>query len=181
MNKEELMELGVEEELAKKIIIMHGKSIESFKTTNAELQAKIDELTAENETALTKLKEFEELDVDGIAAKAEKYKAEAEEARQQAESKIIELRYDHSLEKALVKHKAKNVTAVKALLNQEELKLAEDGTIEGLEEQLKSIKSENDFLFDSEKADPKIVVGSNNTSQISDTAVDAARRAANLG
>jgi len=70
--------------------------------------------------------------------------------------------------------------AVRALLKETDLKLAEDGSIVGLTEQLEKVKTENDYLFESEDANPKIVTGGNKTTTNTDPIVFAARKAAGL-
>jgi len=58
---------------------------------------------------------------------------------------ISSMRFDYALEKSLSGAKAKSVKAVRALLDTDSLKLTDDGTIEGLDDQLEAIKSENEF------------------------------------
>lgn len=57
------------------------------------------------------------------------------------------------LELALTKAQAKNLTAAKALLKLDEIKLEGDG-LTGLEEQLQTVMSENPFLFGQEQGNP---------------------------
>jgi hypothetical protein len=91
------------------------------------------------------------------------------------------LKFDYALTGALSGAKAKNTKAVKALLNTNDLKLGEDGTLVGLSEQLAKVKSENGYLFEDETPSPKIVAGGgNNQSIIGDSVVEAARKAAGL-
>ena len=70
--------------------------------------------------------------------------------------------------------------AVKALLNFENLKLAEGGKIVDLDDQLKVIKEENDYLFESDQPAPKIVLGGKGKTKVTDSMVAAARTAAGL-
>jgi hypothetical protein len=97
-----------------------------------------------------------------------------------AQAEIVKLKFDHALEGALAEAKAKNPKAVKALLNFENLKLAEDGKIVDLEDQLKAIKTENDYLFESDQPVPRIVSAGQGKAKLSDSMVAAARQAAGL-
>ena len=63
----------------------------------------------------------------------EKYKKQAEEYQR----KLDQQQFDFALEKALSSAKARNPKAVKALLDLETVKLDEDGTLKGLEDQIK--------------------------------------------
>jgi len=120
------------------------------------------------------------LDPEALQKAADDWKVKAETAQAEATSQIAALKFDHALDGALSGAKAKNVKAVRALLNTELLKLADDGSVSGLKEQLEKIKSENDYLFESDTPTPKVVVGGNPKNVLSDSMVLAARRAAGL-
>lgn len=180
MNKKDLTDLGIAEDVAEKIIVLHGKDIESHKQKLATAQAELDGVKAQLTEAGTTIEGFKKLDVEGIKVAANEWKAKAEQAQADAAKQITSLKFDHALDGALAGAKAKNAKAVKALLQSDILKLQEDGSIMGLKEQLETIKSENDYLFESEVPTPKVVLGGQNKSVISDAVVDAARKAAGL-
>lgn len=181
MKKEDLIKIGIEDdELQKQLMILHGKDIEAHKTQIAETQSQIETVQGQLAEANTTIEGFKELDVDGIKAKADEYKQAFEQAQQQAAEQINQLKFDHALVGALGEAKAKNPKAVKALLNHNDLKLAEDGSIIGLKDQLEAIKSENDYLFESDQPTPKVVTGGQNKTVLSDAMVVSARKAAGL-
>lgn len=182
MKKEDLVKLGIEdEELQKQLMILHGKDIEDLKAANDTANAELEKLRAQLEEAGQTIEGFKKLDIDGIKAAADEWKTKAEQAREEADKAISSMRFDSALEKSLTGAKAKNTKAVRALLNMESLELAEDGSIKGLDDQLEAIKSENEFLFDSDEPKPRIVAGAQNKTVIGDLTVDAARKAAGLG
>ncbi len=88
-----------------------------------------------NEELLNKINELENLNKTTI----EEY-----------EKKIEQLNFDRALENALMKAKAKNIKAVKALLNLENIKLDGDNII-GLEEQLSKLQETDSYLFGDDK------------------------------
>jgi predicted nucleic acid-binding Zn-ribbon protein len=181
MKKEDLIKLGLTDEaVIEQIIILHGKDIEKHKTGLSTAQAESDGLKKQLTDANAAIEGFKKLDVEGIKKAADEWKTKAEQAQTEANKQIAGLKFDHALDGALSGAKAKNGKAVKALLDAELLKLADDGSISGLKEQLEKIKSENDYLFESETPTPKIVVGGNNKSVITDAVVLAARKAAGL-
>lgn len=104
------------------------------------LQARFDgvneQLTAANQT---------------LAGYDPEWKTKADEAARQADEKVAQVQFDYALNTALHDAKARNATAVRALLNMDGLKLT-DGKIVGLQEQLDAIKADNDFLFEGENA-----------------------------
>lgn len=65
------------------------------------------------------------------------------------EEKLNKQAYEFNLDGALKGAKARNTKAVRALLEEDKLKL-NNGMIEGLEEQLKALKEGNDYLFEGE-------------------------------
>ena len=189
MNKKDLSALGLDEDIAQQIIVLHGKDIEKFK---AELDTKAGELEALN-AQLTEagqtIESFKAMDVEGIKAAADEWKAKAETAQQEAESKLQAVKFDHALQDALREAKARNAKAVKALLDLEQIKLSDAGELEGFTDQISSIMEENSFLFeqeietdndDNEDPEPRIVGRTRNQGVMEDTIVAATRKAAGL-
>ena len=71
------------------------------------------------------------------------YEREMEEAKEREQ----EIQKSHAVERALVKEKARNLVAVRALLNMEGITL-ENGQLVGFDEQIKTLKEENGYLFE---------------------------------
>ena len=193
MNKQDLAKLGIEdEELVQKIIVLHGKDIERLKSELDAKAGEIEQLNNQLAEAGKAIEGFKEMDIDGIKKAAEEWKSKAEQAKLEADQKVQELKLEHALKDALVAAKAKNPKVVKALLEMDKIKFSEDGnSLEGLDEQLETIKQENDYLFDipapveeteeeEEEPEPKIVARTENKGILGDAAVSAARKAAGL-
>ena len=186
MKREDLEKLGItDKEQVDAIMTLHGKGVEAHKTAaesaQAELKTSQDQLSKANET----IEGFKKLDVDGIKQAADEWKSKFETAQNEAAEQMSKMKFDHALDGALAAAKPKDQTAtkaVKALLDHEGLKLQADGSILGLNEQLEKIKSEADYLFESDGNDPKIVANANNTGvlQNADSFMAAARRGAQL-
>ena len=181
MNREDILKLGVAEDLVDKIMALHGADIESHKTKLSTAQAEIDGLKKQVGEANTAIEGFKKLDPDALQKAADEWKAKAEQAEKDAQAQVAQLKFDHALDGALTGAKAKNAKAVKALLDASLLKLNEaDGSIIGLDEQLKKVKEGNDFLFESDQPTPKIVLGGTSKTVIGDPVIIAARKAAGL-
>ena len=181
MNKKQLVELGLTEEIADQIVVLHGKDIESHKAKLTTLQAESDGYKNQLTEANTAIEGFKALKIEDIQKAADDWKAKAETATTESAKQFAALKFDHALESALTGAKAKNPKAVQALLSKDLLKLNDaDGSIVGLNEQLEKIKLENDYLFEDTTPAPKIVTGANNQSVLSDKIVDAARQGAGL-
>jgi hypothetical protein len=180
MNKKELVALGVSEEVADQIVVLHGKDIESHKAKLATAQAEVDGLKGQLTEAGTAIEGFKKLDVEGVKKSADEWKTKYDQATADAVKQVSSLKFDHALESALTGAKVRDMVSVKAHLKADALKLNEDGSILGLKEQLDTLKSSKDFLFESDTPTPRIVSGGQNRSVLGDSVVDAARKAAGL-
>lgn len=119
----------------------------------AALEETVKEYKQQVQSANDRIQQFNELDIDGIRKAAADWEALAKKTREESEAKLRKLEFEHALEKELVKAGARNAKAVGALLNQDGMKL-EGGTVEGLEEQLKQIRKDNEFLFETDESKP---------------------------
>ena len=180
MKREELEKLGLEKEAIDSIMALHGKDIEANKAKASAAEAERDGLKSQLDEAARAIESFKALDIEGVKKSADEWKAKAEQAKVEADKQVYQVRYESALSDALKGAKAKNVKAVRALLNEADLKLTDEGLV-GLKEQLEKIAPENDYLFDSDVPTPKIVSGAGNKPlEVSDAVVIAARKAAGL-
>lgn len=187
MNKKELVDLGIDEETAQKVIVLNGKSIEKYKKESEKLKTdaetsvlEVERLTTQLTEAGTTIESFKNLDVEAIQASADDWKEKAEKAQKEAKEQVDKMKYSHALDGALTSAKAKNVKAVKALLETDKIVFDDEGKLTGLEDQLTEIKKDNDYLFESDKKEPKIITGGNNENVLTDKTISAARAAAGL-
>ena len=153
MKREFLEGLGIEKENIDKIMAENGKDIEGVKANLSTKEAELADTKKLLDDANKEIEGFKDLDVEAIKAKAEDYKTKFEEAQEKAKAELERVQFNHILENTLKGAKARNVKAVKALLDLEGLKLNE-GKIIGLDEQLESIQKENEFLFEVEETKP---------------------------
>lgn len=189
MKREDLKSLGLSDEQIDAIMGLHGKSTNSLKEKNEELEGRLTDLTKQLGEANTAIEGFKKLDVDGIKSAAADWKKKYEEGQQESQKKLDALRFDHALEASLTgTHRAKNAKAVKALLDQSTLKLKDDGSIDGLEDQVKKIVTENDYLFnpapegegEAQDETPRIISGGANHQVTGDALMSAMRKGARM-
>ncbi len=180
MKREDLIKLGVAEDVVDKIMAMHGADIEGHKTRTTASQTELEGMRTQLGEANKQIEAFRGMDVDGIRRAADEWKAKAEQAQAEAKKQVDDLRFNHALDGALSGAKAKNAKAVRALLNLDGLKLDNEGNLVGLTEQLEKIRTDNDYLFESDQQPPRIVTGGQPKSVIGDPMIQAARRAAGL-
>lgn len=173
-------ELGIDEEIAQQIIILHGKDIEKLKDQKEAAEATAKQFEDQLAEASATIEGFKELDIDGIKAAADEWKAKAETTAKEAEETVKKLKFEHKLEDHLKSAKAKNIKAVKALLEMDKIALGEDDSLSGLDEQLEAIRENDEYLFESDDGTPQIVKGGVSKNIIPDSVVEAAKAAAGV-
>lgn len=153
MTKEQLITLGVSEELATKIAGESKKELEGYieKSKYSELEAEKNQLTESQKTLAKQLEEVKKNSGDNAELKKQIEEMQNINKAKEKEYKdnLAKIKLDNAVEIALMSSGAKNSKAVKALLNLEKAVLGEDGKITGLEEQIKALKTAEDssFLF----------------------------------
>ena len=126
---------------------IYTTSEENIDTRYAKLKEKKEDLETQLTSANDTIKNLKALEIDNTKLKDEISKFETTKANY--EKALTEKDFNYALEDALKGSKSKNNKLVKALLDMEKIKY-EDGKIVGLDEQLKTIKEENSFLFEKE-------------------------------
>lgn len=158
MKKEDLVALGLDEEMAKKVASASLEELHEYVP-----KSRFEEVTAEKNTLKTTLAERDTQSV-GLQASgkdsetlkqqiAELIKANAD-AQAAHDAEIKQLKIDNAIEKALGDAGALNSKAVKALLELENVELTEDGNIKGLEKQIEALKGADDSKFLFKAAEP---------------------------
>ena len=161
MKKEDFIALGLADDLAKKCADAFAEELKGFIP-----KARFDEVNTERknlEAAVSERdKQLETLknssgDVESLKKQiAELQTANAEQLKQHS-AEVKRLKTDAAIDAALNSARAKNNTAVKALLKDlDKADFDEDGTIKGLSEQIKGLKKSDPYLFDDNNAKPVI-------------------------
>lgn len=156
MKREQLKEMGLEKEQIDSIMKINGEDIENAKTVSAaEIKNLQTEITGLNTQVKDRDKQLETLkasagDNEALTKQIADLQAENVTTKKTHESEMNQLKVDFAVEKALTGAKAKNVKAVKALLDLEDAKLDKDGGVKGLQEQIDKLTAEEGtkFLFD---------------------------------
>lgn len=149
MKRKFLEDLGLETDVIEKIMTEAGKDVTSLK-------ARVDDLTEQinvKDTTISeknnKIAELEKVDVEAIKT------AEYERGKTEGSKEIEVFKKQNALDKALSKYKAKDTSILSKMLDMEKVKYNDKFEIvEGLEEQVNSIKESHDYLFDNDKPLP---------------------------
>lgn len=156
MTRKQLEDLGLSKEQADSIMKINGDDIENAKSASA---AEIKNLQTEVSGLKTQVtdrdKQLETLktaagDNEALTKQIADLQAENTKVKETHESEMNQLKVDFAVEKALTGAKAKNIKAVKALLDLTDAKLDKEGNVKGLQEQIDKLTSGEDtkFLFD---------------------------------
>lgn len=159
MNRKMLEDMGLTKEQVDAIMKENGENIEHAKEG---LNAQIEELTKERDGYKDQITERDkQLNDLKKAAKDQKelqdqitqLQEDNKAAVEAHKAEMKQLRIDNAVDKALTASGARNAKAVRALLDLDKAELADDGTVKGLDAQLKALKGAEDskFLFSEKK------------------------------
>lgn len=145
------------EEIDKKVSEEIGKGFVArtdFNALNAEKKGLTETVKARDEQLKTL--QASTGDAEALKAQIKQLQEDNKAAAEAHAAEIKKIKVDSAVETALVGAKAKNVKAVKALLDLSNPELAEDGTVKGLTEQIQKLSAaaETSFLFDTESGKP---------------------------
>lgn len=149
MERKYLESLGVEKEAIDKIMAENGKDIEAQKALTA---AEAQKVTAANDT----IKQLQETVKKFDGKDPEKLSADLAALQKKYDADTAQMKLDKALEVALLSSKARDVKAVRALLDHEKIKLDGD-KLNGLDDQLESLKKTHDYMFAADDKKPPIV------------------------
>lgn len=167
MNREELKELGLSDEQIEKVMISHGKVVNSTKEKADKvdgLESQIEDYKqqiADRDTQLDDLQKKAKGN-DDLQEEINRLKQENEDTKNQYEKDLQDKTFNYELEKAISAQQAKNIKSVKANLDLEKIKLDGDKLL-GLDEQLTALKESDSYLFgeDVKPNSPTIVAPGN--------------------
>lgn len=152
MTKEQLIALGVAEELAVKIAGESKKELEGYveKAKFTELEAEKKQLNESNKTLTKQLEEVKKNVGDNEELKKQIESMQVANKAKEIEyaDSITKIKLDNAIDIALMGAGSKNNKAVKALLDQENIKLKDDGTVDGLMTQIENLKKSDAYLFE---------------------------------
>lgn len=158
MKKEDLIKLGLTEEQAEKVAEASAEELKGFipKSRFDEVNEAKKKLEEELKNRDEQLEELKKIDAEGLKAQIEKLQKENQDAKKQYEAELSQVRLNNAIEMALVAAKAKNIKAVKALLDLSKIKLDGENLI-GFKEQVDVLKQADDskFLFEETQSSPQ--------------------------
>ena len=156
MKRSELEALGLTKEQVDSVIKINGADIENAKAVaaaeSASLQTEVDALkgqVADRDKQIEGLKKSAG-DNEDLQKQIETLQAENKAKDEAHAAEITQMKVDSAVEKALTEAGAKNIKAVRALLDLEDAKFDKDGSIKGLKDQVDKLLADEStkFLFE---------------------------------
>lgn len=148
MNKEDLIAMGLTEEQAKKVM----DSLDGNYVT----KTRFNEVNEENKTLKKSVsdrdKQLEDLkkssgDNEELKKQIETLQQENANQKKAHEAEMTQLRLDNAIDAALTAVGAKNIKAVRALLDTSKVKVGEDGKLTGFDDLLSAVQKSDSYLF----------------------------------
>lgn len=165
MKKEDLIALGIDEEVVKQIMALHGKTVTQLNaqlaTAESERDSAKEQLTT-NQTELDALKESAKGNEE-LSEKLAELQTKYDEAQTTSEKQLSEQKKDFAIKLALKEAKTLDENIVLGLLDKETIKVTDEG-LQGFQEQLKTLQESKSFLFqqpESDESNPKFVNSKN--------------------
>ena len=155
MKKEDLIALGIDEESAKSVMAMHGKTVTTLNSQISTLEAERDGLQEQvttNQTELDALKESAKGNEE-LTAQLADLQAKLDQSKSESETKLATQQKDFAIQLALKEANALDESIVLGLLDKDTIKVTDNG-LQGFEEQLKTLQESKAFLFQAQQEEP---------------------------
>lgn len=170
MKRKFLEDLGLEKEVIDKVMAENGADIEVEKAKALETTSKLENANKQLDEANNTIKDLKKSNGDNetLQTKVKEYEDTIKTQKADYESKVRNLTLDSAIEKALSTSKAKHTDLLSTRIDRDKLSINEDGTVIGLDEQLKGLKESYKDLFEEKisgipPANPEGGSGNNNT------------------
>lgn len=122
---------------------------------------------------------YKDVDIDALRADAEKYKAEAAQARKDADERVAAVQFDGKLDAAITAAHGRSAKAICALLDVDTLK-GSDKQDEAITAALAALQKDSGYLFESGETPPPYAAGTGSTALHGADADTAMRQAMGL-
>ncbi len=152
MKKEDLIALGIDEEIAKSVMALHGKTVTQLNAQVATAEQERDQFKEQldsNQTELDALKEAAKGN-EGLTQQLADLQSKFDAAKSDSETKLAEQQKDFAIKLALKEANALDEEIVLGQLDKDTIKVV-DGKLQGFEEQLKGLKKVNHSYFKKQK------------------------------
>ena len=152
MKKDELIALGIDEDTAKTIMAMHGKTVTTLNSQLSAVTAEkegLQEQVTTNQTELDALKESAKGNEE-LTKQLADLQAKLDDSKNEADTKLATQQKEFAIKLALKEANALDESIVLGLLDKETIKVTDNG-LQGFDEQLKTLQDSKAFLFQAQQ------------------------------
>lgn len=149
MKRDQLKELGLQDDVIDKVMSMNGADIEKAKSSNAEMAEENESLKAqiaERDKDLKNLRKNAK-DNEELSNSYKELQTKYDKDTTDLSNKLSKIRLNSALDNALIKSNVRNTKAIKGFLNMDQIKLDKEGNLTGLDDQISAIKKTDAYLF----------------------------------
>ena len=174
MKREDITKIfeGATDEQISAILNINSADIGKAKS---KLESERDNYKSQLETATEQLKAFEGVDVGDLQGKIATLNRQLSDQKAAFDKQIADRDFDDLINSAVKDSKAKNVKAVRALLDLEAIRASKNRSAD-IDAALKKVKEENDYLFTSdEPIDNPIITGKTGGGSAAKTVEDLSK------
>lgn len=162
MTREFLEEKGItDKEVINAILNRYHEGIKEYKE-NAEkvktLEAENDNLKKQISERDKDLKELKKVDVSEMQSKINELESKNKTQKEEYDKQLTETKKGLLIDNSLITSKAKNLKAIKGLLDMDKITIDDNG-IKGLDEQIKSLQESDSYLFNLEQPTKTVDLG----------------------
>lgn len=163
MKREDLKQLGLSAEQVDAVMKAHGQDVNGLKEQLESMTTERDGLQSQVKERDKQLSQLEKNagDNEDLMNQIKQLKEDNKAAKADYESKLAAQTKSFKIDSALRDAKAKNIKAVRSLIDTEKVSVGDDGKVIGLAEQLDAVKKSDGYLFNTaeEAPKPKVTLG----------------------
>ncbi|MDW4104113.1 phage scaffolding protein [Staphylococcus saprophyticus] len=190
--RDNLREIGIDEESLEKVMTLHGQEVQGLNDKVSQKESKLNELQStvdsykeDNKQKDNELKDLQEKAKNGddLQQTISDLRQANEDREKERQKEINDLKFNHNLENKLRDVGARNVKAVRALLDSENLKFNdEENEVTGLQDQLEKLRESDSYLFtDSTNSDSQAQSSQQQQQQSQSQSYNAGNKKGNNG
>lgn len=190
--RDDLREIGIDEESLEKVMTLHGQEVQGLNDKVSQKESKLNELQStvdsykeDNKQKDNELKDLQEKAKNGddLQQTISDLRQANEDREKERQKEINDLKFNHNLENKLRDVGARNVKAVRALLDSENLKFNdEENEVIGLQDQLEKLRESDSYLFtDSTNSDSQAQSSQQQQQQSQSQSYNAGNKKGNNG
>lgn len=150
MKRDELREMGLTDEQVTKVFGMHSAEVNDLHSQISTITGERDQYKDELNTNAQKLKDLQKdaKDNEELQGQLKDLRKEFDDSQKASQDKIASLKLNSAVDLAIAGSHARNGKAVRALIDMDKVKMGDDGTLTGLDDQLTGLKDSDSYLFE---------------------------------